>query len=276
MQCEEARDQFAEYVNGSLERERRSRIDQHLMECEPCRSEAEDLQTVWIQLGTIPSSAPGPELRARFQGVLEAYEQGLAHAPSSAHTPSRWTGMNSLLAGWWPRQPALQAGLACVLMVVGMIVGIQLRPSPSVEPANQITDLRRELSDMRGMVALSLMRNESASDRLRGVNSSYQLQDPGNEVLSALIDTLLHDSNVNVRLATVDALRQFGDRPVVRRGVVDAIVREESPMVQIGLIDFVVDLHEQDAVEALRFVSENQKLDGAVRERAEKGLIQLE
>jgi HEAT repeat protein len=126
------------------------------------------------------------------------------------------------------------------------------------------------------MIALSLMQQQSASERLKGVSWSYQMQKPGGEVLTALLDTLTHDPNVNVRLATVDALRQFGDQPVVRRGLVDAMTRQESPLVQIALIDLAVDLREKESVGTLRQLTQDQKVNEAVRERAQRGLSELE
>jgi HEAT repeat protein len=94
--------------------------------------------------------------------------------------------------------------------------------------------------------------------------------------MRALLDTLMHDPNVNVRLATVDALRQFGNQPVVRRGLVEAMTRQESPMVQIALIDLAVDLHEKESIDTLRELTQDQNLDPAVRDRAQKGLTELE
>ena len=129
---------------------------------------------------------------------------------------------------------------------------------------------------MRQMVALSLMQQQSASERLKGVNWSYQLQQPDREVLTALLDTLMHDPNVNVRLAAIDALRQFGGQPVVRSGVVEALGRQDSPMVQVALIDLVVDLKEKESVDTLRKLIQNEKLNEAVRTRAQKGLQELE
>ena len=129
---------------------------------------------------------------------------------------------------------------------------------------------------MRQMVALSLMQQQSASERLKGVNWSYQMQQPGSEVLAALLETLMHDTSVNVRLATVDALRQFGDQSVVRRGVVEAMTRQESPMVQIALIDLAVDLRDKDSITTLRQLTEDQNINESVRKRAQRGLTELE
>jgi len=173
-------------------------------------------------------------------------------------------------------QPVLQFGLALVLLVVGVAAGWRLRPEPVVQPNGEITELRGELRQMRQMVALSLMQQQSASERLKGVNWSYQLQQPDREVLTALLDTLMHDPNVNVRLAAVDALRQFGGQPVVRTGVVEALGRQDSPMVQVALIDLVVDLKEKESVDTLRKLTQNEKLNEAVRTRAQKGLQELE
>jgi hypothetical protein len=159
-------------------------------------------------------------------------------------------------------------------LVLGIAAGYRMH---TTAPANQeLSDLRSELSQTRQMVALSLMQQQSATDRLKGINWSYRLQDPGNDVLKALLDTLMHDANVNVRLATVDALRQFGGQPAVRRGVVEAMARQESPMVQIALIDLAVDLHEKESIQTLKQFAEDSSLDQSVRERAQKGLQELE
>jgi len=204
--------------------------------------------------------------------MLEAYRHGIDHARSR----SWWQHLNSWMVGWWPRQPVLQFGIALAVLIAGVFVGRNLQREQPATANAEIVELRAELAQTRQMVALSLMQQESASERLKGVNWSYQLQRPGREVLTALLDTLMHDPNVNVRLATLDALRQFGDQPVVRRGVVEAMSRQESPLVQIALIDLAVDLHEKESVPALRDLTQDEKANEAVRQRARKGLVELE
>jgi hypothetical protein len=273
MQCEKIREQFADYVTNQIEEPARSRLVDHLMACADCRAEAGDLMSLWTSLGSIPGSEPGPELRSRFQVMLQAYEQGLDRAPAGAWRQSA----NSWLTRW--RRPALRLAGAVALLVLGVAIGRRansVATVPEVQPNGEVAELRGELAQLRQMVALSLMQQQSASDRLRGVNWSYQLQQPGGEVLAALLDTLMHDPNVNVRLATIDALRQFGDQPAVRRGVVEALGRQESPMVQVALIDLAVDLREREFIPALRRLVQEQKADEAVRYRAQKGLAELE
>jgi anti-sigma factor ChrR (cupin superfamily) len=273
MQCEQVREQFADYLIDSIDEPVRFEIAAHLTACESCRTETDELKTLWTRLGSIPGSQPSPDARPRFDAMLDAYQHGLAHARSR----SWWHAVNVWLGTWWPRQPALQFGFALGLLVAGVVLGrYGVQPAQTSAPNAEIAELRAELGQTRQMVALSLMQQQSASDRLKGVSWSYQLQQPGKEVVTALLDTLIHDANVNVRLATIDALRQFGDQPVVRRGVVDAMSRQESPMVQVALIDLAVDLHEKESVEALRQLSQNPDVNEAVRQRAQKGLVELE
>jgi hypothetical protein len=275
MRCEEVREQFADYVIDQVQEPARTAVREHLASCTNCRAEAEDLKTLWKTLGAIPAAEPTPELRTRFQIMLEAYEHGLGNA-----TAGSWRrNLNSWLIGWWPRRPLLQLGVSLTLLILGLIVGRYFHftstgPTPQTNP--EVAELRSEVLQMRQMVALSLMQQQSASDRLRGVNWSYQLQQPGREVLTALVDTLMHDPNVNVRLATVDALRQFGDQPVVRRGVIEALNRQQSAMVQIALIDLAVDLREKESIDTLRQFTQDGAINAAVRARAQKGLTELQ
>jgi hypothetical protein len=210
--------------------------------------------------------------------MLAAYKHGLEQTP---RRPG-WDRVNTWLSGWWPRQPALQLGFSLGLLLLGVLAGRQFQPvtpvtnDAAVDRSTEVAQLRDELSQMRQMVALSLMQQQSASERLKGVNWSYELQQPGGEVLAALLNTLMHDNNINVRLATVEALRQFGDQPIVRRGVVQAIGQEESPMVQVALIDLAVDLREKESIETLRQLTADENVNGAVRERALRGIEELE
>jgi hypothetical protein len=255
MQCEEVREQFADYIAGR-QGAVQSSVSEHLAACEACRSEFEELRKVWIQLENVPPAEPAPGMRTRFDLMLGAYRDGLARPRRS-----------------WLR-PFLEIGVAAATLLLG--IGIGYRMHTAAAPNQEITELRSELSQTRQMVALSLMQQQSATDRLKGINWSYHLQEPSGDVLKALLDTLMHDPNVNVRLATVDALRQFGSQPAVRHGVVEAMARQESPMVQIALIDLAVDLRDKESIDTLKQLTGDRTLDQAVRDRAQKGLEELE
>jgi hypothetical protein len=249
MHCEEVREQFADYVTNRSEDPIRSQISEHIETCRTCRSELDELNSLWTELGKIPRAEPTPAVRVRFDELLHLYPRPL-------------------------RPGLLQLGIAVTLLLIGIAIGYYIHPS--AVPSTELLELRNELYQTRQTVALSLMQQQAATDRLKGISWSSQLQQPSAELLRALLDTLMHDSSVNVRLATVDALRQFGDQPVVRRGLLEAMARPQSPMVEISLIDLAVDLREKESLAALRQLTKDQTLDRSVRERAEKGLTELE
>ena len=128
---------------------------------------------------------------------------------------------------------------------------------------------------MKQLVTLSLLQQQSASDRLRGVEWSYRVAQPDEQVLSALLRALDSDPNVNVRLAAVDALHQFGAEDTARKGLLRSLAEQKSPLVQFELINLMVELKEKRSVPVLKELSQRQDLDPTVRERAEWGLQKL-
>jgi HEAT repeat protein len=128
---------------------------------------------------------------------------------------------------------------------------------------------------MRQLVTLSLLQQQSASERLKGVSWSYQVPQSDTEVLAALLQTVNQDASVNVRLAAVDALRQFRSSPVMRKGLVNSLAKQSSPLVQIGVIDLLVELNEKPAIAPLNRLLESSDLDPNVRHRAKWAVQQL-
>jgi hypothetical protein len=170
------------------------------------------------------------------------------------------------------------------LLVIGLGVGYELRPggqgsgtgaTQSPAQVTELSQLRGEVSSMRQMVALSLMQQQSAGERLRGVSYAYQAPSSDTQVLSALLSTVNQDDSVNVRLSAVDALHAFGVSPVTRTAVVQSIRKQQTPLVQIALIDLLVDLKEKEAVTELAGISTDDKIDPAVRQHAKWAMGKL-
>ena len=65
----------------------------------------------------------------------------------------------------------------------------------------EIAKLHEEIASTREMVALSLLQQQSATERLRGVDYTGRMQTMEPEVVSALTEAVAHDPSVNVRLA---------------------------------------------------------------------------
>ena len=265
MQCTDLAPQMLEYLAGTLPDDRLAEIRAHLTECAACRDEVDATAELWNELGASPSPRPeSARMRARFDAALQGYIDG--------QMESRVSAVAALRRPSWQWQPWLQFAGAAGVLVLGIGLG-RFATAPQANP--DIALLREELRDTRQMVTLSLLQQQSASERLKGVTTSGQLEQPSTEVVTALVDTLRRDPNVNVRLASVDALRRFSSREVVRKSVIEALPQQESPLVQIAMVDFILEAAGPETRSVLQKLAEDMMLNQAVRARAERGLKQV-
>ncbi|MEO7144460.1 MAG: hypothetical protein ABI165_13255 [Bryobacteraceae bacterium] len=248
MNCDDVRARLAEYWSGEIDD---TEFVAHLDGCETCRREAELLGEIWANLGLLPAEQPGREMRARFYETLEAYRQGMA--------AGRWR--------WWPKHPALQFAASMALLILGLGTGYAVR-GPGARDTG-------EVDSMRQLVALSLLRQSSPVERLKGVDWSYRVPQSDTEVLAALLYTINHDENVNVRLAAVDALHYFADSPVARKGLLQAIPKQTSPLVEIALIDLTADLQDAQSRPALESLAQSADTSPEVKQRVQWALEKL-
>lgn len=256
MNCEELKRNFVEYWRGTLNAAELESFEAHLASCEQCRAESEGLKHIWSTLGEMPEAEPGLGTRTRFYAKLREIER------LELERGQRF---------WWMRHPAFQAAFALLILVAGILIG-----NITARDAGQVAQLRTEVSSMKQLVTLSLLQQQNASDRLRGVNWSYRVEQSDAEVLAALLSTVNHDSNVNVRLAAVDAIRNFTDSPVGRRGLVQALNKQTSPMVQIAILDQLVEMHEKSAKPAINTLMGSAGVNPEVKEHGSWALRQLQ
>jgi anti-sigma factor RsiW len=266
MKCEEMDELLPDYLRGKLNSDRAARVEEHIGQCAQCAEEVE----IWQNLGLLPEEQPSETSRSRFAAMLESYQEGRWEKASLAAERKKFLGLGDLVH--WLRTPSLSAAWACVLLVAGFLGGRYIDRDTSQK--GELAAMRQELHSTRQLVALSLLQQQSASERLQGVSWSTRVA-PDPEVLDALQHTLRYDSSVDVRLAALDALSRYGKRPDVSRGLVESLESQQSPMVQVALIDLLVELHDSSAVEPLKRLQQEPNLDPTVRKRADWGIRQL-
>jgi len=267
MNCEQVKGEFPDYLAKSLRQEVDVVIESHLAICGACRQELETLESVWSRLGVLEDAQPSPQVRARFYAMLEEHQLELPSQPRRRVTFLDW------VEGWWPARPMWQFALGLLLLTVGVALGRWSIEKPRQD--GELARLHDEVGGLRELLTLSLLQQQSASERLRGVSWSSQVQQPEEPVLSALLQTLNSDPNVNVRLAALEALQRVSNLHGVREGLLQALEKQKSPLVQITLIDWLVESNEQRAVDLLTRISQQPQFQSKVRERARWGLRQL-
>jgi predicted anti-sigma-YlaC factor YlaD len=269
MKCEDVTQQFLARLAGESDPASDAAVAAHLEACAECRLTTAGLAESWAELGAIPAAEPSPLLRARFDAMLSAYRQGAREARRS---PAAWQRLRDWTAAWSTWRPAPALGMALLLLLLG--IGVGSRWDLVSGRGAEIRMLRQEVQSTRALVALSLLRQSSPTDRLQGVTwgASAGTIDPA--VLAALLTTLDDDTSVNVRLAVVDALSSSAKAPQVRAGLMASLPRQTSPLVQIALIDALAPYRDAAVADLLRHLAGQDKLDATVRERARWALQQ--
>ncbi|HXB69009.1 MAG TPA: HEAT repeat domain-containing protein [Candidatus Acidoferrales bacterium] len=277
MNCEKIREQIPECLGGRLDKAAREQLVEHLETCAPCRTEVAELNAVWRALesmkaaDTEPATVSLPGMKLRFMEVLEAYKAGAGQASGQISQIPK-AGPRG---GWFiPAHPVWQVAMAACLLVGGVFLGrFESRPQPGLPgfgaaPNSEVAQLKGEVESLRQLVALSMLQQQSPSARLRGVSYSEAMSQPDQQVEQALLYAVNHDSNVNVRLSAVDALQKFAGSPGVIGAMVQAIPVQDSPLVQIALIDMLVQVNAKTETPALVRLSLDPQTDDVVRQRA--------
>ena len=223
--------------------------------------EEESLRRLWDALDRLPEEQPGPALRQRFYRMLdEETERAAPAAPKQR--PSR--GWREMIEALLPRPARLGVAWALPALVAGVLLGTRVPAPERTGETPEISELRQEVRSLSRMVTLSLLQQESASERLKGVSYGRSTGATDERVLTALLAAVAEDPNVNVRLAAIDALGAVVERPGVQKTLVDSLPRQESPMVQIALVDLLAEV--PGARPLLSRVADDPEVDPTVRD----------
>jgi anti-sigma factor RsiW len=264
MKCEQISELLPDYLQGSLSPDQRQMFRAHLEQCIDCSEEA----ALWKKLSLLPLEQPGPASRARFEAMQQAYQAGRSERSNQPEGASEWRKRAS---AWnvfdWLHSPLGVMAWSVALVTIGVFAGLRMSvPKP---PSPDLVAMQSELTSMKQLVVLSMLQQQSASARLEGVTWSTREQQLDPQVLSALLHTLRYDQSVDVRLAALDALSRHNRQPQVHKGVLDSLQQQQSPLVQVALIDLMLEWQDRDAAHRLQELEHTPNLNPTVRQRVE-------
>jgi len=227
-------------------------------------------QQIWNLLDEIKTPEPDSNMEMRFQGMLDHYKQ------AELEKRNYWKDLWSNLILLFTVRPQVQLAYSLVLIALSLGAGYLLNHKETVktDETEQLSALATQVKEMRKMMVVSLLENASATERLRAVNYTGEMQRADHQVITALLTTLNEDQNVNVRLVTLDALAKFSDQPEVRAGLVESITRQDSPLVQVAMANLMLKLQEKGSVTPLKELL-RQELNNAVRTKIEHTIDKL-
>ncbi|HEX7573498.1 MAG TPA: HEAT repeat domain-containing protein [Bacteroidota bacterium] len=256
-------------VNGNLDAASSRLVKDHIASCGECRREFDALTTLWDELGRSPEELPGASLNKGFQEMLKAYEQGLRHSGNTQESTRRGNFLDRFRFG----RPAFQVGLALCTLVIGIVCGYSLNGSS--RNTQELAQLREEVHGLSNLLTVSLLHQESASERLKGVSWSSKVEGRDPAISAALVYTMKHDRNVNVRLAALDALSRDLNSPAVRREIIHALPDQTSPLMQVALVELLVQINDRESRDVLQQALTKPDLHPDVRKRITQGIQQI-
>lgn len=249
------------YNQGLLQSVEIELLEQYI---EQGKIELEDLHDVQqfqeqsFEVSTVPSAI----LRNRFYQHLLVEKEKLER-------PSKIAAWQVFLQKFWSNRLVYGA----MMLLLGFGISWWIHGSQMDHP--QIVQLSDEVSEMRELMMLSMLEQESTSERIKAVNLTREMPEASDKVTAALLKTLNEDENTNVRLVTIEALLPYTDDAKVRKGLVQAIRYQDSPMVQIALAEVMVALQEKRSVEELRSLLKREELPIEVKETIEESIETL-
>jgi hypothetical protein len=269
MNCEQFQNIISDYLADNLDKRNKIIFENHAKKCGKCHQELEEIRVMWGQIQTIPQSEPSAGLRVRFYSMLRSFkeEQKQKKARSFFEKISEaWEQM-------FPLKPTWHFAVLILVLTLGLFIGRHLFP---IDVANQeYRNLQSEIGEMRQMVSMVLLKQNSAADRLMGISYSQGIETPEPDLISALFNTLNNDPNVNVRLAAANALQLFSNRTDIRTGLIESLTIQNSPLVQISLINLLVEVRERKALGALNQLFQKETIFPEVKQQAQWGMEQL-
>lgn len=256
MEKEKVKELVAKYNAGLTDPFEVTELEQLIEQGVVSLTDLHDLTQLEEAVANVQSAAPSLELDHKFYAMMREEKR-----KSKKFTLNlTWPQLNALM-------PRLAFGVA--LLVAGFLGGYFLN-SPTQK--TEVATLTEEVTNLKEMVMLSLLEKESATDRLKAVSLTSEMDQASRKVTQALIQTLNQDGNVNVRLAALDALRPYTNDSEVRAALIRSIGKQSSPLVQVALSELMVELQEKKSVGELKKLLESETTPGDVKKRIEENI----
>ena len=263
MNCEHAHIAWIEYLENK-QAGKQLPWEEFLAQHPGCEEELNHLHSLWTDMEALPQVVPSAELPARFYAMLEGYQKGM-EAGVQGQTSRFWERLRQV----WQDLQTPRWAYAFILFGLGIGLGLLMNRGNNDQ---QLTALSQEIRQVREVALLSLLNQSSVGERLQAVSLTYDLDRVDQQVADALLQTLREDPNVNVRLATIEALRAQAHNPHVRQGLIQAISFQDSPLVLLALAETMVLLKEKGSLPEWDEVMKGENLAPEVRQQLQEHL----
>jgi len=253
-----------DYLSDTLDADERKEFEKFLQNNQEHKKQFEQLTKTWNQMDDLVAPEPAQEMDRRFFDMLHTEIEKTEKRKSNSKS---W--LSSVAELLWKPQTAYGLLLLSIGLMGGYLLssngGTSTLPTTIVSSSNETEEVREQL-------VLTLLDQPSANQRLQGINEVNKIGKIDQTVIKALLKTLNNDANVNVRLAAIESLANYLEEPMVREGLVQSIVKQDSPIVQVTLANLMVALQEKESIEPFKTLMRTKELDKSVKLKLEESI----
>lgn len=253
-----------DYVTGDLNEKERIELEKLMSEDPQKLKTFQNITNIWKKLDQLKTPEPSNTMDEEFYKMLSSKKERNHKVPFLLNVKNALSPLFPDIAPY-----RLIYGICVLLIGFGLGYFVKnINISETISFSNSDTDRVRE------KLAIILLEQPSASYRLEGVYETDKLKSIDEKVINALLKTLNNDSNVNVRLAAITSLSKFSDNPSVREGLIQAITKQDAPILQVTLADLMVSLQEKTSIRQLKLLL-SQTTNTLVRQKIESSIQSL-
>ena len=249
-----------DYIDNKLNSVDRHVVEQELVKNAEAYKLYEELREVMYVMDRSARLEPSSKLKTNFDSVLKE------EIASSKTTKTIFF------------QPVFyRAAAAVALLVMGAMIGFYVSKQHDARLAEiekQMEEQRQQMEATNTMLAM-MTNDQSASQRIQGMNVAMTYEKVDDKIVNALVKTLNEDPNTNVRLAALEALSRFQQEKNVRNKLIESLATQKDPVIQIALIQLMVKMKEKGVIDDLQKIVDDVETMKAVKDEAYSGILKL-
>lgn len=246
-----------DYIDGKLSEAQRMEVEKEIAANNQSYRLYEELREVMQLMSKSPSIEPGLRLSEEFERAILAEQKAVKNQ-------GRLILFSPIV---------LRLAAAVALVISGVAIGYWINKNQQRE--EELVALKKEVEATKKLMMGMLVNQQSASQRMLGTTVAFKLDKADDDIVNALVKALNEDTNLNVRLAAMDALSKFHEQEHVRKALIASLATQTDPVVQINLIRLLVELKEKESLKELLRITNDEELLPAVKDEAHVGILKL-
>ncbi|MFT6855372.1 MAG: hypothetical protein ACJA0X_001346 [Cyclobacteriaceae bacterium] len=246
----QARELWSSQLAQPLAEKETQALAQFLSANPAIKEELDSTSMLWDNLAKMEIPSPSDHMDQKFDAFMAQLAQPKVEKMDVLYSLSIWFETN------W------KVGVGA--LAIGLIIGLALSPN---KEATKVDQLASEVSDLKKMMVLSLIEKPQAQDRIRAVSMVSEVRKADASIVDVLIETMNKDKSLNVRLASIDALVQYGNDEEVRSALIKTIPRQSSPLVLVTLADALVQIQAKEAASEFQKMMDNKNVDPSIKSK---------